>query len=207
MPKQLDKNAAKQLLRSPDTRVFRNQMLNTAWLIAFPILLCAYFTFVCIVAAYPKDVLVTVIIILIVNIDCVVALVLASRRYVMALTREGMYLSRVNTEDYRGPLSRDNLFVRWDEFTELKLSEGPVLSFRVKGERYGFTVNSLIISSRIRAKKHQPFVDAICSYSGYVYQFQKGKEHTWQYIFATPDRTANFEADATDWDTLQPVTP
>ena len=207
MPKQLDKNAAKQLLRSPDTRVFRNQMLNTAWLIAYSILICAYITFVCIVSAQPKDVLVTVIIILIVNIGYVISLVLASRRYVMALTREGMYLSRVNTEDYRGSLSRRNLFVRWDEFTELKLSEGPVMSFRVKGERYGFTVNGLLYNGRVRAKKHQPFVDAICSYSGYVYQFQKGKEHTWQYIFASPDRTANFEADATDWDTLQPVTP
>ena len=207
MPKQLDKNAAKQLLRSPDTRVFRNQMLNTAWLIAFSILICAYITFVCIVSAQPKDVLVTVIIILIVNIDCVIALVLASRRYVMAFTREGMYLSRVNTEDYRGPLSRRNLFVRWDEFTELKLSEGPVLSFRVKGERYGFTVNGLLNNGRFRAKKHQAFVDAICSYSGYVYQFQKGKGQPWQYIFASPGHTANFEADDTDWDSLQPLTP
>ena len=207
MPKQLDKNAAKQLLHSPDTRVFRNQMLNTVWLIVFSILLSAYLTFVCIVAANPKEVLVAVILILIVNIDCVVAIVLASRRYVIALTREGMYLPRVNTEDYRGPLSRDRLFVRWDEFTELKLSEGPVMSLRVKGERYGFTVNSLIIGGRVRAKKHQPFVDAICSYSGYVYQFQKGKGQPWQYIFASPSHTANFEADDTDWDTLQPVTP
>ena len=81
------------------------------------------------------------------------------------------------------------------------------MSFRVKGERYGFTVNGLLYNGRVRAKKYQPFVDAICSYSGYVYQFQKGKGHAWQYIFASPDRTANFEADASDWDTLRPVTP
>ena len=204
MPKQLDKHAAKQLLRSPDTRVFRNQLLNVDWLIAFAIPLCAWF---CIDSVPIKDILRSLLVILVVFVVGVVAFIMDSRRHVLALTREGMYIWEVNTEDYRGSLSRRNLFVRWDEFTELKLSEGPVMSFRVKGERYGFTVNGLLYIGRVRAKKYQPFVDAICSYSGYVYQFQKGKGHAWQYIFASPDRTANFEADTTDWDTLQPVTP
>ena len=204
MPRQLDKNAVKQLLHNPDTKVFRNQMMNIGWWVAILALVSAWL----ILVLSDIDVLKTVLVILIVNGGWCVPYVLACRRYAIVLTKEGMYISHVSTEDFRGPLSLRNLFVRWDELTQLKLTQGPVMTSRVKGERYAFTVQDpLLVSGGARAKKHQPFVEAICSYSGYIYHFQKGEGRTWQYLFASSGHTFDIEADATDWDSIQPVTP
>lgn len=207
MPRQLDKAAVKQLLRNPDTKVFRNQMMHIGWWIAIFLLLS-----VCLIIAFLEsvldlDALVATLIILIVNVGSVIIYVLVCRRHVIALTREGMYLSHVDTEDYRGILSRRNLFVRWDELMQLKVANDPVMTFRVKGERYSYNVVDPIVTNYAHAKKHQTFVEAICSYSGYIYHFQKGEGRTWQYLFASPGHTFDVEADAFDWDSLRPVTP
>ena len=208
MPKQLDKTATKQLLRSPDTKVIHNPMMNIGWWVAIFILLSAWLFLLFDVSISDIDVLKTVLVILIFNGGWCVPYVIVCRRHAIALTKEGMYFSHVDTEDFRGPFSRRNLFVRWDEFTQLKLTQGPIMTFRVKGERYAFTVQDpLFGNGSTRAKKQQPFVEAICSYSGYIYHFQKGEGRTWQYLFASSGHTFDVEADATDWDTLQPVTP
>lgn len=163
MLRQLDKAAVKQLLHNPDTRVFRNLIVDGVWFVPY-VMVC---------------------------------------RLAIALTREGMFISHVDTEDYRGPLSRRNVFVRWDEFTQLKLTYGPILTFRVKGERYPFTVQDpFFANGSSRAKKQLPFVEAICSYSGYAYHFQKGEGRTWQYLFASSGHTFDVEVDASDWESL-----
>jgi hypothetical protein len=74
------------------------------------------------------------------------------------------------------------------------------MTFRVKGERYSYNVVDLLLTNYARAKKHQTFVEAICSYSGYIYHFQKGEGRTWQYIFASPGHTFDVEADDSDWE-------
>ena len=124
MLRQLDKSAVKQLLRNPDNKVFRNQMMNIGWWVAILTLVSAWL----ILVLSDIDVLKTVLVILIVNGGWCVPYVLAFRRYAIALTKEGMYISHVSTEDFRGPLSRRNLFVRWDEFTQLKLTQGPIMT-------------------------------------------------------------------------------
>ena len=203
MPRQLDKAASQHLLRSPDTKVFRYNMINTGWRIVFFLLLSAWLGFVFFVSISDLGVLKSVLAIVIVNGGIFVPYVIACRRYAIALTKEGMYISHVDTEDYRGPFSRRNLFVRWDEFTQLTLTDGPVMTFRVKGERYAFTVKDpLFVVVGTRAKKHQPFVEAVCSYSGYIYHFQKGEGRSWQYLFASPGHTFDVEVDAHDWETL-----
>ena len=189
----------KQLLRNPDNKVFRNQMMNIGWWVAILTLVSAWL----ILVLSDIDVLKTVLVILIVNGGWCVPYVLACRRYAIVLTKEGMYISHVSTEDFRGPLSRRNLFVRWDEFTQLKLTQGPIMTFRVKGERYAFTVQDPLFGNDIgRPKKQLPFVEAVCSYGGYIYHFQKGEDRTWQYLFASPGHTFDVEADASDWESL-----
>ena len=200
MLRQLDKAAVKQLLRNPDNKVFRNQMMNIGWWVAILTLVSAWL----ILVLSDIDVLKTVLVILIVNGGWCVPYVLACRRYAIVLTKEGMYISHVSTEDFRGPLSRRNLFVRWDEFTQLKLTQGPIMTFRVKGERYAFTVQDPLFGNGVgRAKKQLLFVEAICSYSGYIYHFQKGESRTWQYLFASPGHTFDVDADASDWESLE----
>jgi hypothetical protein len=204
MPKQLDKAAVRQLLRNPDTKVFRNQFLHIG------LLAMCVFLFILWDAALFVPVctsVVAVIVLLTVQATCLVGYWFWGRCSVMALTPEGMYLFRANTEDFRGPLTCDRLFVRWDELTMLKLEDGPIMTFRVKGGRYAYTVSGDIISSRTRAKKQLPLVEAICSYSGYIYHFQKGDGLTWKYIFASPNHTFDVEVDDTDWATLRPVRP
>ena len=120
----------------------------------------------------------------------------------IAFTQEGMYLPRVETEDYRGPLTCSRLYVPWNELTELELSYGPILSFRIKGQRYGFTVNSLLGSNRSRAKRNLEFVETVSSYSGYKYHFSKGEGLTWEYLFILPNRAANAKADNYDWESF-----
>ena len=199
MLRQLDKSAVKQLLRNPDNKVFRNQMMNIGWWVAILTLVSAWL----ILVLSDIDVLKTVLVILIVNGGWCVPYVLACRRYAIVLTKEGMYISHASTEDFRGPLSRRNLFVRWDEFTQLKLTQGPIMTFRVKGERYAFTVQDPLFGNGIgRPKKQLPFVEAVCSYGGYIYHFQKGEDRTWQYLFASPGHTFDVEADASDWESL-----
>ena len=199
MLRQLDKSAVKQLLRNPDNKVFRNQMMNIGWWVTILTLVTAWL----ILVLSDLDDLKTVLVILIVNGGWCVPYVLAFRRYAIALTKEGMYISHVSTEDFRGPLSRRNLFVRWDEFTQLKLTQGPIMMFRVKGERYTFTVQDPLLGNGVgRAKKQLPFVEAICSYSGYIYHLQKGESRTWQYLFASPGHTFDVEAGASDWESL-----
>ena len=189
----------KQLLRNPDNKVFRNQMMNIGWWVAILTLVSAWL----ILVLSDIDVLKTVLVILIVNGGWCVPYVLACRRYAIVLTKEGMYISHVSTEDFRGPLSRRNLFVRWDEFTQLKLTQGPIMTFRVKGERYAFTVQDPLFGNGVgRPKKQLPFVEAVCSYSGYIYHFQNGENRTWQYLFASPGHTFDVEADASDWESL-----
>lgn len=203
MLRQLDKAAVRQLLRNPDTKVFRNPMMNTGWSVAILILMSTWSILFLVGSISDIGVLKTVLIILIVNGEWCVPFVMACRRYAIALTKEGMYLSHVDTEDYRGPFSRRNLFVHWDDFTRLKLTDGPMMTFRAKGERYAFTVKDPLFSvGGTRAKKHQPFVEAICSYSGYIYHFQKGEGRTWQYLFASPGHTFDVEAQASDWESL-----
>ena len=200
MLRQLDKAAVKQLLRNPDNKVFRNQMMNIGWWVAILTLVSAWL----ILVLSDIDVLKTVLVILIVNGGWCVPYVLACRRYAIVLTKEGMYISHVSTEDFRGPLSLRNLFVRWDEFTQLKLTQGPIMMFRVKGERYTFTVQDPLLGNGVgRAKKQLPFVEAICSYSGYIYHFQNGEDRTWQYLFASPGHTFDVEAGASDWESLE----
>ena len=199
MLRQLDKAAVKQLLHNPDTKVFRNQMMNIGWWVAILALVSAWL----ILVLSDIDVLKTVLVILIVNGGWCVPYVLACRRYAIVLTKEGMYISHVDTEDFRGPLSLRNLFVRWDELTQLKLTQGPIMTFRVKGERYAFTVQDPLFGNGTgRAKKQLPFVEAVCSYSGYIYHFQKGEDRTWQYLFASPGHTFDVDADASDWESL-----
>ena len=194
----------KRLLRGCDTKVFRNPMVNIGWWVAALILLTAWLTFLIVVSTSDTDVLKTVLVILIVNGGWCVPYVLACRRYAIVLTKEGMYISHVSTENFRGPLSRRNLFVRWDEFTQLKLTQGPIMTFRVKGERYAFTVQDPLFGNVVgRAKKQLLFVEAICSYSGYIYHFQKGESRTWQYLFASPGHTFDVDVDASDWESLE----
>ncbi len=199
MLRQLDKAAVKQLLRNPDNKVFRNQMMNIGWLVAILALVSVWL----ILVLSDMDVLKTVLVILIVNGGWCVPYVLACRRYAIVLTKEGMYISHVDTEDFRGPFSRRNLFVRWDEFTQLKLTQGPVMVFRVKGERYAFTVQDPLFGNGVtRAKKQLPLVEAICSYSGYVYHLQEGEGRTWQFLFASAGHTFDVEASEHDWESL-----
>ena len=199
MLRQLDKAAVRQLLSNSDNKVFRNQMMNIGWLVAILALVSAWL----ILVLSDMDVLKTVLVILIVNGGWCVPYALVCRRYAIALTKEGMYISHVDTEDFRGPLTRRNIFVRWDELTQLKLTQGPIMTFRVKGERYAFTVQDpLFGNGGTRAKKLQPLVEAICSCSGYIYHFQKGEGRSWQYLFASPGHTFDVEADASDWDSL-----
>ena len=211
MPRQLDKAAVKKLLHNPETKVIRNQLMEIGGLVLLFIPILAWEMFVLIdvfsFSAPGKiaDMVESILLILVLPAAFVIAYIIASRRIKMALTHEGMFFSHVDTEDYRGPLSRRNLFVRWDEFTQLKLTNGPIMTFRVKGERYNYTVGAFLISSRVRAKKHLPFVEAICSYSGYVYHFQKGEGLTWQYLFASANHTFDVEAEVADWETLEPV--
>ena len=203
MLRQLDKAAVKQLLRNPDTKVFRNQMMNLGWWVTVFLPLFGWFTILFLFSLADPDALLGVFLVLITSVGGFVPyVIIVSRRHAIALTREGMFMSHVDTEDYRGPLTWRNLFVRWDEFTQLKLTDGPMMTFRVKGERYAFTVQDPLFVGGSRAKKQQPFVEAICSYSGYIYHFQKGKGRSWQYLFASPGHTFDVEADASDWDSL-----
>lgn len=203
MLRQLDKAAVKQLLRNPDTKVFRNPMMNIGLWVAILIPLSVWLIIVFDVSISDIDVLKTVLVILLVNGGWCVPYVIVCRRYAIALTKDGMYLSHVDTEDYRGPFSHRNLFVRWDEFTQLKLTDGPMMTFRVKREKYAFTVKDpFFVAGGTRAKKHQPFVEAICSYGGYIYHFQRGEGRTWQYLFASPGHTFDVEAEGSDWDSL-----
>ena len=207
MPKQLDKAAVKELLRNPETKVVRNQMMDIAGVLGLfiPILgweiffLIAFFS-VPVLDKTTGEVLASILLVLVVPAALIVAYVVTSRHYKMALTHEGMFFSHVETEDYRGPLSRRNFFVRWDEFTQLTLANGPNMTFRVKGEKYGFTVSAFLISGRARAKKHQPFVEDICAYSGYRYHLQQGDGLTWQYTFASPSQPLDFEVADSDWE-------
>ena len=201
MPKQLDKAGVKRLLRGCDTKVFRNPMVNIGWWVAALILLTAWLTFLIVVSTTDTDVLKTVLVILVFNGGWCVPYVLVFRRQVIALTKEGMYFSHVSTEDFRGPLSLRNFFVPWDEFTQLTITDGPVITFKVKKGRYPYTFQDPLFGNGItRAKKQLPFVEAICSYSGYIYHFQKGEGRTWQYLFASPGHTFDVEADASDWE-------
>ena len=203
MLRQLDKAAVKQLLRNPDTKVFRNQMMNLGWWITVFLPLFGLFTILFLVSLADPDALLELFIVLITSAVCfVLYVIIVGRRHAIALTREGMFMSHVDTEDYRGPLTWRNLFVRWDEFTQLKLTDGPMMTFRVKGERYAFTVQDPLFVGGSRAKKQQPFVEAICSYSGYIYHFQKGEGRSWQYLFASSGHTFDVEVDASDWDSL-----
>ena len=203
MPKQLDKSAVKRLLHNPDTKVFRNPMMNIGWSVAILVLLSALLIFFFVASISDRDVLKTVLVILIVNGGLFAPFVMVCRRYSIALTKEGMYLSHVDSEDFRGPFSRRNLFVRWDEFSQLKITDGPMMTFRMKGEKYAFTVQDPLLGNGVgRAKKQLPFVEAICSYSGYIYHFQNGEDRTWQYLFASPGHTFDVEAGASDWESL-----
>jgi hypothetical protein len=205
MPRQLDKAAVKQLLCNPETKVFRNQFQHIGLLAMFIFL----FVLWDVSLFFPNGTtVVTIIAFLTVQAACMVGYWFWGRCSVMALTPEGMYLARANTEDFRGPLTCDRLFVRWDELTMLKLeNNGPVMTFRVKGGRYAYTVSDDIISSRVSAKKQLPLVEAICSYSGYIYHFQKGVGLTWKYVFASPGHTFDVDVEEADWETLQPVKP
>ncbi|MBQ9865024.1 MAG: hypothetical protein IJM33_06775 [Bacteroidales bacterium] len=196
MPRQLDKAAVKKLLRKPDTKVFRNRSLHIALLVTLAFLFIVWD----VALFFPDDTAVaTIIIVLTVQVASLAGYWFWGRCSVLALTPEGMYLSRANTEDFRSPLTYSRLFVRWDELTMLKLENGPTMTFKVKEGRYAYTVSDDIISSRTRAKKHRPLVEAICSYSGYRYYFQQGVGLTWQYIFVSPSSSSDFEVVDSDW--------
>ena len=147
-------------------------------------------------------------IIMLVHVATCVSIFIAGRRAVLALNKEGMYLSKVDSEDFRGPMTLRRRFFRWDELTELKLTSGPVLSFRVKGHPYGFAMNP-IQSVNIGGfnKRNMQLVEAITAYSGYPHHIHNDGRNYWQCVFATSLRPANAEADVWDWDSLQPVTP
>lgn len=203
MAKYLDRQAAKSLLRDPATTVFRNPMAECGVLVMVVLEVLACLLFLTSISFSNPDwrTVTTVSVILLVGMGFWVVYFLEKRSGI-AFTKEGMYLSRVETEDFHGPLSQSRMYVRWDELTELSLSYGPVMSFRVKGYRYGFTVDNVLPISSGRAQRNLQFVEAISSFSGYKYHFSKGKGLTWQYLFILSNRSANANADAYDWESL-----
>ena len=188
MLRQLDKAAVKQLLRNPDNKVYRNQMMNIGWWVAILTLVTAWL----ILVLSDLDDLKTVLVILIVNGGWCVPYVLACRRYAIVLTKEGMYISHVSTEDFRGPLSRRNLLNKYrtiyDSISLNKIGER-MLS---KEDKYTIFCNS-----------HERFIKVSQKDKGYIYHFQKGESRTWQYLFASPGHTFDVDADASDWESLE----
>ena len=203
MAKYLDRQAAKSLLRDPATTVFRNPMVDCGVLVmvVLEVLACLFFLASLFFSNPDLRTVIMVSVLLLMWIGFCVAYFIEKRSGI-AFTKEGMYLSRVETEDFQGPLSQSRMYVRWDELTELSLSYGPVMSFRVKGYRYGFSVVGVLPSSSGRAQRYQQFVETISSFSGFKYHFSKEKGLTWQYLFILPNRSANASADSYDWESF-----
>lgn len=210
----LTNQAVEKLLRQPDIKVIRNPLHNetvnitiiTLTLIWLGLLLMA--TVESIETSDSWKGYWTLLVILIVHIATCVAVFISGRRTILALNKEGMYLSTVNTEDFRGPLSLRRHFFRWDEITELTLFSGPILSFKIKGRPYGFTLNpNIMTNGDSRAKKYKQLIEDISAYSGFPHHFHQDSRNNWKFIFATPFRSANTEVDEWDWDSLHPVKP
>ena len=210
----LTTQAVEKLLQQPDVKVIRNPLHNEAvniTIIALTLLWLGLLLMVIMESIETTDswkAYWTLLVILIVHIAACVAVITGGRRTVLALNKEGMYLSTVNTEDYRGPLSLRRHFFRWDEITELTLSSGPTLSFRIKGRPYGFTLNpNIMTNGGFRAKRYKQLIEDISAFSGFPNHFHQDSRTDWKFIFATPFRPANTEVDEWDWDSLQPVKP
>lgn len=210
----LTTQAVEKLLQQPDVKVIRNPLHNEAvniTIIALTLIWLGLLLMIIMESIETPDLWKaywTLLVILIAHIAACVAVFIGGRRTVLALNKEGMYLSTVNTEDFRGPLSLRRHFFHWDEITELTLSSGPTLSFRIKGRPYGFTLTPNIMTNEgFRAKRYKLLIEDISAYSGFPHHFHQDSRNNWKFIFATPFRPANTEVDEWDWDSLQPVRP